>query len=130
MKGKMQQDRIPGGKGSMAPQWAAIQAYALATLPVTVRAALWQTNTARGERFTECLDFLLKDIAKNHKPSVTQLLAAQPVPAIAPVAAPFAAPGAVGNDRRLPQTILIECAQYMLIWLLQVSPARAPYIPG
>ena len=40
MKGKMEQDRIPGWKGSTAAQWAAIQAYALATPPVTVRVAL------------------------------------------------------------------------------------------
>jgi len=64
MKRKMEQDRIPGWKGSTAAQWAAIQAYMLATPPITVRAALWQTDTPRGERFTECLDFLLKDIAK------------------------------------------------------------------
>jgi len=85
----MEQDRIPGWKGSTATQWAAIQAYALAPPPVTVRAVLWQTDTARGERFTQCLDFLLKDIAKKHEPSLTQLLAAQPVPAVAPVAAPL-----------------------------------------
>jgi len=115
MKRKMEQDRIPGWKGSTAAQWAAIQAYTLATLPVTVRAALWQTDTALGKHFTECLDYLLKEIAKKHKPSLTRLLAAQPGPAVAPVAAPIVAPVAVGNDRKLPQTICIECAQYMLI---------------
>ena len=134
MKRMMEQDRIPGWKGSTAAQWAAIQVYALATPPVTVRAALWQTDTARGERFTECLDSLLKDIAKNYKPSLTQLLAAQPVPTVAPGAAPCAAPVSapvgVGNDGKLPQIIRIECAQYMLIWLLQVSLARAPSVSG
>jgi len=64
MKREMEQDRIRGWKGSTAAQWAAIQAYALATPPVTVRAALWETDTAQGEHCTECLDFLLKDIAK------------------------------------------------------------------
>jgi len=59
MKRKMEQDRIPGLKGSTAPHPAVIQAYALATLPITVRTALWQTDTVRGERFTECLDILL-----------------------------------------------------------------------
>jgi len=64
MKRKMRQDRFPGWKGNTAAQWAAIHAYPLATPPVPVRAALWLTETARGEPFTECLDFLLKDIAK------------------------------------------------------------------
>jgi len=73
----MEHDSILGRKGSRAAQWATIQAYARATPPVTVRAALWQTDTARGERFTEYLDFLLKDIAKKHKRSLTRLLAAQ-----------------------------------------------------
>jgi len=53
----------------MAAQWAAIQAYALATSPVTVRAALWQTDTAQGECFTKCFDVLLKDIAKDISPA-------------------------------------------------------------
>jgi len=123
---KMEQDRIPGQQGSTAAQWAAIQGYALGTPPVKVMAALWQTDTARGERFTKCLDFLLKDIAKKHKPSLTRLLAGQPVPTVGPVAGPRAAPVAVGNDRKLPQTIRIECAHYMLIWLLQASSACAP----
>ena len=97
---------------------------------LTVRAALWQTDTARGECFTKCLDFLLKDIAKKHKLSLTRLLAAQLVPTIAPVTPPVAAPVAVGNDRKLPQTSRIECGQYMLIWRLQVSSARAPSVCG
>jgi len=57
MKCKIEQDRIPGWKGSTAALWAAIQGYALATPPVTVRAVLWQRDTVWGERFTECLDF-------------------------------------------------------------------------
>ena len=69
MKCKMEQDRIPGWKGSTAAQWAVIQAYALASLPGRVGAALWQTDTAQGERFTECLEFLLKDMAEKHKPT-------------------------------------------------------------
>jgi len=126
----MEQNRIPGRKGSTAAQWTAIQVYALATPPVTVRAALWQSDTAWGKRFTQSLDFLLKNIAKKHKRSLTRLLAAQPVPAVAPGEAPVTAPVAVGNDRKLPQTINLECAQYMLIWLLQVSSARALSISG
>jgi len=130
MKRKMEQDRIPGWKGNTAAQCAANQVYALATLSVTVRAALWQTDTAPGEYFTECLDFLLYGRAKKHKPYLTRLLAAQPVPAGAPVAGTFAAPGAVGNDRKLPQTIRIESVQYMLIWLRPVLSACAPSVSG
>jgi len=111
----MEQDTIPGWKGSRAAQWAVIQAYAFATPPVTVRVALWQTDTARGERFPECLHFLLKDIAKKDKPSLTRLLVAQLVPAGGPVADPVVAPVAVGNDPKSPHAIRIECAQYMLI---------------
>jgi len=40
MKRKIEQDRIPGWKGSTAAQWTAIQASALATPCVTVKAAL------------------------------------------------------------------------------------------
>jgi len=104
MEPKIEQDRIPGWKGSTATQWAAIQAYALATLPITVRVAPWQTDTARGEHFTECLDSLLKDIAKKHKPSLTALLAAQLVPAVATIGARVAAPVAVRKDGKFPQT--------------------------
>ena len=77
MKRRMVPDRIPGWKGSTAAQWAAIQAYALATPPVIVRAVLWRTDTAWGECLTKCLDFLLKEIAKKHKPSLTRVLVAQ-----------------------------------------------------
>lgn len=112
MKRKMEQDRIPGWKQSTAAQWAAIQAHALTVSPISRRAALWQAVTTRGERFTECLDFLLKDIAKKHQNALTELLKAQQV---AVVAAPVAAPVAVGNDRKFPQTVRIEYVQYMLI---------------
>jgi len=121
MTRRMEQNRSPGWKLSRAAQWAAIQAYAFATPPVKVRAVLWQTNTVQGEHFTKSLDFVLKDIAKETKFSLTELLAAQLFPAGAPVAAPVA----VGNDRKLPQTIHIECAQYILIWLVQVLSARS-----
>jgi len=71
MKLKMEQERMPSWKGSTAARCTAIQAYALATLPVTVGAALWERDRARSEHFTECLDSLLKEIAKKHKPSLT-----------------------------------------------------------
>jgi len=130
IKCKMEQDKIPGWKGGTAAQSAAIQAYALATPPVEVRAALWQTDRARGERFTECLDFLQKDRAKKHKFSLRRLWTAQPVPGVAPITAPVVAPVAVGNDPKLPQTIRIACAQCIVIWLRQVLWAHSPAFPG
>lgn len=130
MKRKMEQDRIPGWKRSTAAQWAAIQAYALTISPVSRRAAHWQAVTVRGERFTECLDFLLKDIAKKHARTLTDLLVAQPVAAGAAPVAAGAAPVAVGNDRKLPQTVSIEYVQYMLIWVLQEPPVRALSVCG
>ena len=66
MKRKMEQDRIPGWKQSTAAQWAAIQAYAITLQPVSRRSGLWQANNLHGEHFTECIDFLLTDIAKKH----------------------------------------------------------------
>ncbi|RPA88803.1 hypothetical protein L873DRAFT_1823997, partial [Choiromyces venosus 120613-1] len=98
MKCKIEQDRIPGWKQSTAAEWAAIQAYALTLPTITARARLWPSNTDRGTRFTECLGFLLKDIAKKHRSTLAELLRIQPV--VAPAAAHAATtPGAVGNDR-------------------------------
>jgi len=65
MKRKLDQDRIPGWKQSTARQWAAIQAHALTLRPVSQRSGLSQANNPHGERFTECLDFFLKERAKN-----------------------------------------------------------------
>ena len=64
MKRKMEQDTIPGWKQSTAGQLAPIQAHALTLRPVSQRSGLWQANNPRGERFTECLDLLLKALAK------------------------------------------------------------------
>ena len=66
MKRKMEQDRFPGWKQSTAAQKAAIQAYAIALQPVSQRSGLWKANNLHGERFTGCLDHLLKDIAKEN----------------------------------------------------------------
>jgi hypothetical protein len=106
MKRKMEQERIPGFVGSTADQWAAIQAHALTIPPVPHRAPLWQTNTRRGQRFTECFDYLLRDIAKKHKNNLENLLRA-PVAGPAAPAAP-AAPVAAVNDRKSSQNICTE----------------------
>ena len=103
MKRKMEQERILGFVGSTADQWAAIQAHALTIPPVPHRAPLWPTNTRRGQRFTECFDYLLRDIAKKHKNKLENLLRAS----VAGPAGP-AAPVAAINDRRSSQNICPE----------------------
>ena len=49
-------------------QWAAIPAYCLSLEPLASnsKAAPWQEDTPSGLCFTECYDYLLKDIAKKH----------------------------------------------------------------
>ena len=100
MKRKMEQDKIPGWRQSTAAQWAAIQAYSLTLPPISNRAGLWETNTPRGERFTECLNFLLKDIAKKHKGTLADRLSPQPVAA--------ADPAPARNDRKLPKVSVLK----------------------
>ena len=109
MKRKMEQERIPDFVGSTADQWAAIQAHALTILPVPHRAPLWQTNTRRGQRFTECFDYLLRAIAKKDKNNLENLLRAL-VAGIAGPAGPAgpAAPVAAVNDRKSSQNICTE----------------------
>jgi len=120
----MEQDRIPGWKQSTAAQWAAIQAYAITLQPVSRRSGLWQANNLCGERFTECLDLLLKDIAKKHQRILTDMLKVQPVAAIA-----VADPAPTRNDRKLAPSVRINVS-YMLIQLLQLSPLRALSVSG
>ena len=103
MKRKMEQERMPGFVGSTADQWAAIQAHALTIPPVPHRAPLWQTNTRRGQRLTECFDYLLRDIAKKHKNNLENLLRAP----VAGLAGP-AAPVATVHDRKSSQNICTE----------------------
>lgn len=128
MKRKMEQQRIPGFVGSTADQWAAIQAHALTLPPVPHRAPLWQTNTRRGQRFTECFDYLLRDIAKKHQNKLVDLLRV-PVAGPAGPAGP-GAPVAVVNDRKSSQNICTELIQSMLIWRLQLWPVRATSASG
>ena len=124
MKGKMEQDRIPGWKQSIAGQWAAIQAQALTLRPVSQRSGLWQTNNPRGERFTECLDFLLKNIAKKHQGILRDMLRA-PVTAV-----PVGDPTPARSNRRLSPRVRNKDVSYMLIQLLQVLPVRGLFVSG
>jgi len=100
MKHKMEQDRIPSWRQSTDAQWAAIQAHSLGHAPVATpgggRAALWQPDTVRGRRFTECLDFSLKHVAKKHRNTLESLTRARGAPILA-------APILAGNDRKLSQ---------------------------
>ena len=72
-----------------------IQAYGLSLEPLASngRTALWQEDTRSGQRFTECYDYLLKDIAKKHLRTLARLGAALP-PAV-PVA-----PAVAANNRK------------------------------
>jgi len=103
IKRKMEQESITGFVSSTADQWAGIQAHALTIPPVPHRAPLWQTNTRRAQRFTECFDYLLRDIAKKSKDNLDNLLRA-------PVAGPAgpAPPVAAVNDRKSSQNICTE----------------------
>ena len=113
MQRKIEQDRIQGFVGSTADQWAAIQIYALTVPPVVpYRVPLWQTNTRRGQRYTEYFDFLLRDIARKHKHNLEKLLripVAGPVGPAGPAcpACP-AAPVVAENDLKSSQNICTE----------------------
>ena len=84
----------------------ASQADALSFPPVPHWAPLWLTNTRRGQRFTECFDYLLRDIAKKHKNNWENLLRV----AVAGLAGPAgpagpAAPVAAVNNGKSSQDI-------------------------
>src|SRR5437879_4514621 len=94
---------ISGYKHSTPAQWVAIQAYALTVEPIASNcmATHWQVNSNQGRCFTECLDFLLKDIAKKYLKILVAMGLA--VPPTAPAPAPPAPPAR--NDRKLLQIV-------------------------
>jgi len=100
MKSKIEQERIPGFVGSTADHWQAIQVHALTIPPVPHRAPLWQTNTRRGQRFTEYFHYLIRDIAKKHKNNLENSLRAAVTGS-----AGSAAPVAAINDCKSSQNI-------------------------
>ena len=124
VKHKLEQDRIPGWKQSTSGQWAAIQAHALALRPVSQRSGLWQASNSCGERFTECLDLLPKDIPKKHQGILRDMWRA-PVAAVQ-----VAEPTPARNDRKLSTSVRNKDVPYMLIQLLQVSPVRGLSVSG
>jgi len=96
----MEQDRIPSWRQSTDAQWAAIHAHSLTHARVATpgggKAALWQTDNVRGRHFTECLDFLLKDVANKHRNPLESVTRARGAPILA-------APILARNDRKLSQ---------------------------
>ena len=109
MKHKIEQERIPGFVGSTADLWAAIQAHALTIPPVSHRAPLWQTNTRRGQWFTECFDYLLRDIAEKYKNNLENLLRARVAGPASPAGpAGAAAPVTTVNEGKSSQNICTE----------------------
>ena len=77
---RMQQDGNPSRAEATHKQWTAIQAYGLSLEPLASngRAAHWQQDTNSGLRFTECYDYLLRDIAKKHSKTLACLGSALP----------------------------------------------------
>ena len=109
---RMRQDGIPCRVLVTPEQWTAIQAYGLSLEPLASndRAALWQPDTNSGRRFTECYDYLPRDIAKKH----SQMLARLRV-ALSP-AVP-AAPALAANNSKF-RRLIVRNNQHVkvLIW--------------
>ena len=98
---RMQQDGIPSRALANPEHWTAIQKYGMSLEPLASnsRAALWQQDTNSGLRFTECYDFLLRDIAKKHSTTLARLGVALPL------AVP-AAPALAANNRKFRPLIV------------------------
>ena len=108
----MQQDDIPSRALATPEQWTAILAYGLSLEPLASngKAALWQQDTNSGLRFTECYDYLLRDIAKKYSKTLARLGVALP-PAVP------AAPGlAASNHKFRPLIVRINQPVQVLIW--------------
>ena len=109
---RMQQDDIPSRALATPEQWTAIQAYGLSLEPLASngRAALWQPDKNSGLRFTECYDYLLRDIAKKHSKTLARLGVALP-PAV-----PAAPALAANNCKFCPLIVCINQRVKVLIW--------------
>jgi len=102
----MECEGIRGYKDATPAQWVAIQAYALTVEPIASNgmAAYWEADSNWGRRFTECLDFLLKDVAKKHSKTLEAMGLTVP-PATPAPAPPAPLVAAAGNDRKLLRTV-------------------------
>src|SRR5205807_957359 len=90
---------ISSYKHSTLTQWTAIQAYALMVELIASNgiATYWEANTNQWRRFTECLDFLLKDMTKKHSKTLSAMdLAVPPAPSVIPATV------TIGNDCKSP----------------------------
>ena len=109
---RMQQDGIPSRALATPEQWTVIQVYDLSLEPLAsnCRAALWQQDINSGLRFTECYDYLLRDIAKKHSKILARLGVALPL------ALP-AAPALAANYRKF-HLLIVRIHHYVkvLIW--------------
>ena len=105
----MQQDGIPSRAVATPEQWTAIQAYGLSLKPLASngRSALWQQDTTSGLRFTECYDYLLRDIAKKHSKKLARLGVALP-PAVP------AAPDLAGNNLKF-RPLIVRINQHVKV---------------
>jgi len=85
----------------MAPQWVAIQAHSRTLAHIASasggRVARWEHDSGWGRRFTECLDFLLKEIAKKHCSILERVAREREAAVVAPIVA--------GNNRKLSQCV-------------------------
>ena len=108
----MQQDGIPSWALATPEQWTAIQAYGLSLEPLASngRAALGQQDTNSGLRFTECYDYLLRDIAKRHSKTLA------PLGVALPLAIPAAPPLAANNGKFRRLIVRINQHFKKLIW--------------
>ena len=108
----MQQDGIPSRALATPEQWTAIQAYGLSLEPLVSngRAALWPQDIISGLRFTECYDYLLRDIVKKHSKTLARL-------GVALAPAVPAAPALAGNNGKFrPLIVRINEHFKVLIW--------------
>ena len=105
----MQQDGIRRRALPTPEQWTAIQAYGLSLEPLASngRAPLGQQDTISGLRFTECYDYLLRDISRKH----SRMLAGLGV--VLPPAVP-AAPVLAGNYHRF-RPLIVRINQHVKV---------------
>ena len=109
---KMQQHGIPTQELAMPEQWTAIQAYGLSLDPwaSNSRAAHWQQDKYSGLHFTECYDYLLRDIVNKHSRTYALFGIALP-PAVPP------APALAGNNGKF-RPLIVRINQHVkrVIW--------------
>ena len=114
---------IPSRALATPEQWTVIQAYGLSLQPLASngRGALWHQDSISGLRFTECYDYLLRDIAKKHSRTLARL-------GVALLLAVPAAPALPANNRKFRTLIVhINLHVKVLIWCWRFGrPTQRP----